>query len=379
MTKKIINLTFIVLFLLVLVLPMAFAEFSSGEVSENENRYLADLPKLFVDGKFNEKISNDTEAWFMDHMGFRQELVKSNAALQYHVFDSMLNETDYRLGAQSTINYATDAIIRDYAHINRYPQETLEQIARSYQQVSDYLESKDIQFYYVQCYDKQSIYPEEFLDTVYQYGEVSRTDDIMAALKNTTVNVVDLKQPMLEAKKTYQVNSQWGDPTHWTQRGAFIGYQCIMEKLNENNENAYRVLQEQDFDISVTDQAISLSWYQYQTDMQENFVLREPQAEKRPAEVLGYWAGDERHCSWHNPSVNNGKTLLLMCDSYIASFNAHYYAESFETVILIRADHTKQLTKICSQFKPDVVIYEAAERVDRSVLMMMLAETLETQ
>lgn len=355
---------------------MIFANFSGGESSDVENRYLADLPDLVVDGKLNPQFSTDVESWLMDHMGFRTEMIKCNAKLQYGVFRKF-DTDDYYIGRNGDLNYATPDMILDYAHVNLRSPEEVKQIADSYQAISDYVTDQGSQFYYVQCYDKHSIYPEQFMDTINQMGTVSKTDQVVEYLQqNTSVNTISMKQPMLDAKEQYQTYSHWGDPTHWNERGAFIGYQVIMNELNAHNEDAFKVLQEQDFNIEWVDDARNYKYVKFTEDYQEDFTLANPTSEQLDASVLSEWSSDQRHFAWKNENVDNGKKLLLFCDSYIASFMPDYFAESFSEVLLIRADYMLDLPRILDEFKPDIVICECAERVDRSESVCQLAEEL---
>lgn len=376
MIKKISNLIFIILFFALLCTPLIFADFSGGETSSVENRYLADLPKLVSDGKFNNHFSADVESWLMDHMGFRTEMIQCNARLQYGVFGKFDSE-NYYIGQDGDLNYATPDMIVDYAHANLRSPEEVKQISDSYQILSDYMAERGMQFYYVQCYDKHTIYPEQFMSTVNQIGTVSKTDQVVESLqKNTTVDTISLKQPLLDAKEEYQTYSHWGDPTHWNERGAFIGYQVIMNEINSHNGDCFKILQEQDFDVDWVDIAQNYQYVKFNEDFQEDFTLRNPTSEQEDVSVLGEWSSDERHFAWKNKQVDNDKKLLLFCDSYIASFMPDYFAESFSEVWLIRADYTSDLPRILDIYQPDIVIYECAERVDRSSAVCELASEL---
>ena len=168
MLKKIYNIIFIVAFLAVLAVPLVLTNWENGGVSEDENRTLADFPKVKTAGKWNDKFTSDFETWFMDHMGLRQELITANATLQFKGFNRMLEKSAYLLGKNGDINYATDAMLKDYAHVNLRSEEAVANIGQSYQAISDWLNERDIEFYYVQCFDKHSVYPEQFSDVVKQ-------------------------------------------------------------------------------------------------------------------------------------------------------------------------------------------------------------------
>ena len=377
MLKKIYNISFIVIFMAIISLPLIKANWTSGGISEDENRYLAGAPKLTVDGKFNEKFTSEVETWFMDHMGYRKQLIDYNAKMQYEILGRMLTNSNYYLGRHGDVNYATDEMIMDYAHLNLRTDEEVAQIGDSYQVISDWLEEKGIQFYYVQCWDKHSIYPEQFMSSVNQVGDISKTDQVITYLReNTTINELSLKEVLIDNKQNYEVYSNWGDPTHWTDRGAYIGYKYIMEAINKNNDNKYMILQEEDYNITIEDKGITLNGFIHEDDMLEVFSIKEPKAKKVDKSVMGDYATDERHSVWHNPEADNDTKVLLICDSYINSFIIEDIAESFSEVWLVWANYTDDMDKIVEMYSPDIVICESAERVDCSKRRVALAEKL---
>ena len=377
MVKKIYNILFVVMFMAIISLPLIKTNWTSGGISEDENRYLAEAPKLMGEGKFNDKFTADVETWFMDHMGYRKELIDYNAKMQYEVFDKMLSNSNYYLGRYGDVNYATDAMIMDYAHLNLRDESEVVKIGNSYQKVSDWLGEKGIQFYYVQCWDKHSIYPEQFMASVNQIGDISKTDQVIAYLReNTTVKVLSLKETLLENKNEYEVYSNWGDPTHWTERGAYVGYKYIMQGINKYNDNRYKVLDEDDYNISISDKGIVLNGFIHEEDMLESFSIKEPMASMVDISIMDKYSEDRRHSAWENPNVDNDSKLLLVCDSYIDSFIIEDIAESFSQVWLIWGDYTMDMENIVEMYDPDIVIYECAERVDRSYSVVELADSL---
>lgn len=377
MFKKIYNWIFVIAFLAILSVPLLLTDFSSGGVSEDENRTLAAFPQVTVDGAWNENFTGEFETWFMDHLGLRQTMITTNATIQFRVFDRMISKSNYHIGPYGDINYATESMLLDYAHVNLRPQEVVEETAMGLQKISNWLADREIGFYYVQCYDKHSIYPEQFTNQVKQIGDISKTDQLIFSLgENTTVRTVSLKGPLLEAKKTYEVFSNWGDPTHWSPRGAYMGYVHIMEQLNMDADVPFPVLRESDYIIEIKNAGITLNRVVHQDDYIEYFTLRNPQAQKADTSVMGKWSEDHRHSVWKNPNAGNDTKVLLMCDSYIANYIVEDFAESFSEVWLVWGDHTWALPLIVEQYRPDIVIYECAERVDRWQAIRELADKL---
>lgn len=377
MYKKVLNICFCVAFVLCIGLPLMFTNLKDNVVSESENRYLTGKPGLYTEeGTLNRAFLTDFESWFNDNVGFRDEIVVTNARIQYNVFQQLSNNTDYLLGPNGEFNYATDAMIADYQHFNLKDEETLEQIGESYQFISDWLADQEIQFYYFQCWDKHSIYPEQFPISINQYGDISKTEQFVSVLENeTNIHVVNPREELIAGKNQYETYSRYGDPSHWTRRGAYIGYLELMSAINAENDNQYKVLQEADYDLSLTDQGSTYFGGIHEVNMLESFEIIEPKAYQTD-EKLTLYADDERHRVFTNDSVNNDTRVLVLGDSYVNSFIIDDLAESFHETYMIWGDYTKDLDEIIEAYQPDIVICENAERCDRTGTMMAAAEKI---
>lgn len=373
MFKKINNIVFTTLFLLVFFIPLLFTKWESGGVSLRENRNLAPFPALTIDGEFNLAFTGEFETWFMDHMGFRSDLIDANTKLMENVFDRSLTTSDVKIGKTGDFIYAPTFIIEDYAHVNLRTEEDITAIGQSYQIINDWLDSKEIPFYYIQCVDKHTIYPERFIPAVMQIGTVSKTDQVMAYLQEeTSVNAIYFKEILEANRLEYNVFSHWGDSTHWTCRGAYISYQYMMERINENMASPLRILREEDYDITVQTEPGPNG----QIEQVEYFYIRNPNAISSDISDMGPWSEDIRHSIWINPEADNNVRLLLMADSYFNGYLLDSIAESFREVWLVWGDYTLDLPEIVELCDPDMVIYECAERVDRSDDVCILADNL---
>ena len=140
MFKKILRMLFIVSFCSIIGIPLITTNFQQDKVSESENRKLTAMPKLHNDdGSLNENFTSDLESWINDNIGLRSQMVIANAKIQFYGFNVLANNSDMLLGPNQELNYATNDIIADYQHEDLKTQDKLNQIASSYQRVSDYL------------------------------------------------------------------------------------------------------------------------------------------------------------------------------------------------------------------------------------------------
>ncbi len=372
--KRVCDYVFIGIFACLLILPFIFANRKGSTVSEQENRMLAGGAKLFTEEGFNKEFPTEYETWFKDNLGFRGKLMDLNGKMLFGIFNQLPDSSETKLGKTGDLIYAPDFIISDYQRTDLWTDEQVSYIAQCYQKVSDYVESTGAQFYYVQCVDKQTIYPERFLRGVNQLQEVSKTDQVMNALDTqTTVKHLYLKDTMMKGSEEYPVFGHWSDATHWTPRGAYLSYRAIMDMLNQYNNNEFKVLDEKDYDITTQDLGTSMYGY-HKEDMLEVFDIKDPKAvKKEDLSEMQIFSDDDRHSIMVNDSLPGGKRLLINGDSYYNDFLRDDIAESFGQEWLIWADYTEYLRQAVDICKPDIVIYQAAERVDRSYLITELA------
>ena len=101
-------------------------------------------------------------------------------------------------------------------------------------------------------------------------------------------------------------------------------------------------------------------------------------AEKTDKELLQKFGTDSRHSAWVNSSVTNDTRVLIVGDSYVNGYLLSYFAESFSQTFLIWGDYTCEMEEMIEICRPDIVIYECAERVDRSGSICELAKGLGT-
>lgn len=376
MFQKISKIIFVAIFLLLLFMPMLFTNLENRKISESENRYLAAQAKLWNENKeWNKNFTADFENWVNDNIGFRDSLVVQNAKIQYHGFGVLANNSNMYLGPKGELNYATPEILKDYQRKNLYSETKLQEIADSIQILADYIRSKGAAFYYYQAWDKHSIYPEQFPISVLQKTGISKTDAFNDFIvKNTDVTLISPKAELLAEKANYPTYSVWGDPTHWSPRGGYIAYKVLMAQLNKDFNNRFHVLQEEDYNITITDQGKTLFGGIHEEDWLEEFSIKNPKA-KLTNEKLTFLP-DPSHSFHTNTTVNNKTRLLILGDSYFNNYLIDDLAESFYEVLIIWGDHIKDIETIMETYKPNIVIVENAERVDRTYALINAAKQL---
>jgi alginate O-acetyltransferase complex protein AlgJ len=225
----IVERTLIVLFIAVLWIPLAgMALDLDRDDPSDENRTPAAWPALTWDWRSFREMPEGLTRYFEDHFAFRQRLVRWQAAARLRAFgvsssDAVIN------GRDGWLFYADDGALDDYAEAPPFTDAELEVWRRTLQDTSDWLRAQGIPYLFVISPDKHVVYP-EFMPRAIRPTAISRIDQLVEHLRrHSTVRVLDLRPALLAGKEHERIYHR--TDTHWNDRGAFIGYQQIVQAL----------------------------------------------------------------------------------------------------------------------------------------------------
>lgn len=253
---KILNLLFILIFLTIISIPSWVMLFQAGtDISAFENRNLAQFPNLRkTDPKLlPEKIQH----FFDDHFGYRSFMLQKRNELQAK-FLNMHGDNRYMLLGKEGFYFLNPVRPKDPKLTYKttyFTNEELKTIKDELEKENEWLKRRDIKFMFVVVPDKEVIYPEYFPfpndDPSDIYTNI-KLDQLIEYLKNnSTFQITDLRQTLLEAKKKGIVLYYKGD-SHWNEYGSFYYYQTIMKHLHNSDPSIY-VPKMDDFEIENND------------------------------------------------------------------------------------------------------------------------------
>ncbi|MGJ8560391.1 MAG: alginate O-acetyltransferase AlgX-related protein [Litorimonas sp.] len=232
------NLILVSLFALAVGLPFGFSIVDRNkEVSVTERRKLETMPALPQDASTALAFPDQFNAYFADHFGFRDPLVNGYNIGKYLIGDVASDnvmrgkEGWLYIGSPKSGNiYETsiDSILNQ----TLYDDAMLKATAKSLLAKRDWLESRGIEYIFVAIPEKHTVYPEYLPDYAARPTGPNAYDQIVSYLQeNTDLTVVDLKPPLLEAKKDAQV--YFRTDTHWNHNGAAIGFEKISQTIKQ--------------------------------------------------------------------------------------------------------------------------------------------------
>ncbi|MCM1125248.1 MAG: hypothetical protein NC429_02120 [Lachnospiraceae bacterium] len=347
-----------------------------------ENRMLAEYPSLFLpDGKLNEEYITQYETWLNDNLRGRGVLVKVNSTLQYRLFHRIV-KSDTIEGQEHWLFANDPEQIMEYQHLNLLSEDNLNLYASKMQGISDYLKERGVSFYYFQCYDKETIYPEKYVAGINQIGTVSRTDQILNALQEQTdVKQISVKEMLLEhADEKIYFHST--DLMHWNMKGAYLGYQAIIQELQKDYDQI-PLLGESDFLITERNETAEIYGFPYPcSESNPIYSLKEPRAAETTNQTTERW--DFLHYKEHthsyiNESCENKLRILILGDSFVRMYIKDKIAESFYETLSIDWLNIPILDKVVDEYQPDIVIIESDQSaLDNTIELITQVEFIGT-
>jgi len=363
------NVVLTVLFMMVLFLPLLFVDFSKDRVSVQENRMLANFPKLTELKLHPDVFFRNFDDWFSDSIGFREQLLALFHAINKNTW---LNGISYYQGKYVKIigeeghHFFADQggkLIHIFQGKNRISDEQLEIMAVKLEEVKTYLDSRGIPLILMLCTDKEYIYPEYYPKSIKPGPEPIQLDIITRYLQeHTTVDLFNIRQALLEEKNNfwlYDVSS--GDLLHYNEIGAFFAYRELMRHINNYFPE---IIPYELGDVKIEYDHLGIP----------NVSLKGEKTYRRldnsffdGFEYISDGFGYVLDLLAYNVAFENTKpdlpVILVFRDSFSnEQYIGKYIAQHFGKAIFIHYKNIVQIYEFIDKHNPDIVMFETAER-----------------
>jgi alginate O-acetyltransferase complex protein AlgJ len=345
----------VVIFLAALSLPLTGMVLNlDRDAPSGENRTLAARPQLRWDAASLRALPEQLTRYFEDHFAFRVRLVRWQAIVRLQALGVSPSASVIK-GRDGWLFYADDGAMEDYAEAPPFTGAELELWRHTLQDISDWLRAQGIAYLFVIPPDKHVIYPEYMPDTI-RRAAISRIDQLVSDLRQrSTVRVLDLRPALLAAKARERLYHR--TDTHWNDRGAFVGYQSIVDALTEEIPGL-RPASRSAFEPRVVRSAgLDLAGMLGLTEVlgEEDLVL----VPRRPAtaRILEPQHPNRRltHARIVTEAPNRGPRAVVFMDSFGPGL-VPFLSEDFSRVVYLWQDNMDP--QVVQQEGPQVVIQE---------------------
>lgn len=366
--------TFIVLFIILLSLPLLFFNTDPKKVLFLENRGVAKKPEKF--------IPKEVQNWVNDNLGFRNEVLFTKKTLDYFLFKRYQSK-DLVFGEQGHL-YLTNKgaakgthtqVIKEIVGKTIPPNtEQLKKAKDAIDTLRNYIDSKGSKFYLFFPPSKYYIYPQYWTKTTAKKENPSfELAKIIKKVSGGKDDVINLTPYLLAQKDKELLYYKTIDPFHWNKNGGFIGYTAMMNRIKKDFPNL-KVLTKDDFNITATPKNGAIMYNQKELskykianmvfdfkDIEYNYKLKKESdyALKWQPKTLSKAISPTFYIE--NKKIKEGKTVLIMGDSFVHGFIKSWLKESFKKLYFIHfysIHNAMDINRIMAEIKPDIVIAE---------------------
>jgi hypothetical protein len=352
--------TFVAVFVIVLIMPTLQNQIQFTKPLENlEKRELVKIPEF----TWTKEFARGFESYYNDNFGLRNNFVDWGGTFRTKFFRSSMHPEKVMMGKQKWLYYNNfnSHIYDSYRRVNLLTQDTLQRIVTQWEDNKERFAVEGRKYFIVFWPNKHSIYSEYLPSTmkVQIKDTVSRVDQISTYMKrhNTSVKLVDVRQKLIDAKKTGQVYHKFD--THWNDYGAFLAYRTFFQEIQ--GDLAIAPKKEKDFHIVWEDyrggDLISMLGVRnngFFTEKRPKFVLKKDKDQIQYLPIEGY---PKLTVRTRNEHCDNKLKALIFRDSYTNSL-VQFFSLHFYEVTYIWGHKEYYVKKV----QPDVIIDGFVER-----------------
>ncbi len=329
-----------------------------------ENRKLAEKPALQFDAPGIRAFPKAFEAYFNDHLGFRNALIRCQDWIKFRYL-GVAGNPKVLLGKEDWLYLAGDSLTYKLAASPL----TDEQLARWKEWLEsrrEWLAKRNIRFLVVVAPTKSSVYPEHLPDWVRKANPQTRWEQLREYLaQRSDVPVLDLTETLLQEKKQHQVFFQ--TDSHWNGIGAFAGAQTILSTLQREGVLPAQAGPRYLLDRSGTHKGDLAKMLGIENHIVESSPLMVPEDRgaydfRQKPEGIITWDPDRKD---HLPfAIENGTVKGPNAVFFHDSFGdglTEYLAVGFKRIVFVHTGRGFDTTLIEHE-KPDVVVWQMVER-----------------
>ena len=357
-TEKMVNFIFVLVFVGMIFLPFCLLDTTEIIDSSLENRRMTMWPGWH----FNQEINAWYGHYVEDRVAFRETAVRFYMDATYAVFGESSADL-HMYGKDGEVFPADDGYIRAYQHLAT-DEELIDSLVTYLDRTNQYLEKQGIPFVFLAGLDKKTVYGEEMPDYIHVDTTKESIMEMLARkLTEKQVPYVIPVQELRDAKQVERVYNQKYDSAHWNARGAMIGLRLLNEKVREMDPDV-PLLTEDVFTASSEEKTLEFISLPI-TEQVPVYMLKSEYGDSILADgslldVLPHVAGTGiQH--YLNENALSDKTILILQDSFLDG-KQDFFAYRYQNVYMISRQNYESMQYYVETLKPDVVVFENAER-----------------
>jgi len=355
----------VIVFFTILLLPTVNSAFKVREYDrKDENRVFRDSIEFDVTNL--DKFPQEFEQFYNDNFSFRRPLLDAYHYIKFKYFHvspnpekTVIGNNNWYYNAGKEVDIFEGKKVFSEIDLRKFKKEWLERV--------HYLDSLDIQYYWVICPFKHHIYPEYLPFNISRHNDTKRVDQLKSCLDESFPGLIIDPTPDLMAMKD-SVKLYYQLDNHWNLNAGYITSKLLLSKIKADLPNAdIPGLQSYQWKDSAVQGGIHHRVLGIE-DLYENqkypIIDNEKAIESKkygfpPNKGFAYhWVYEKRYL---NIVDTSGLTVLIIRDSFGAQLMP-FFKESFrESVFIFDAWQYDLNEPIIEAVQPDIVVFITLE------------------
>jgi hypothetical protein len=336
-------------------------------VLDREKRTISVWPDAALWRRLDPELGRDIEKWFNDRFGGRDWWLDAQARLDA-VLNGLIRNDDVFSGREGWLFYNQGGSVQSFQNIDTFTRFGRMIIRKNIVSRSDWLKKLGSSYTVLVVPAKNRIYGEYYPPGIRVVGPVGRAEQMVQNLQSdTAVPIVFAQDDLLEAKKGEDSLLYFQQDTHWTDEGAFVGYQALMRKIQrehpeagmrERSEFQWERQAERGGDLThltrfkAVPGSSGVRYGMLVSTQKFAFLPAPPQL------------GEESRTVCYGRPFR----VWVFMDSFGVALQP-FVSATFGEVAYVRSHSFNEYQKAIVAFGPDLVIHEVAERLMPSLLM----------
>jgi alginate O-acetyltransferase complex protein AlgJ len=353
-------------FLIAIFAPLSTQLFSIVPgMASTEKRKLAERPAFPLTLQEVQSLPERYNSFLDDRFGLRPVFLRVGNWLRWELHLPITPKV--LIGKEGWLFLGEDNnVVQQFRGIDRFTHEELVSWVQAMVSRSRWLSERGIPFIVLVAPNKHTIYPEYLPDSVgFVVGETPMDQLSSYIRQQTELDFIDCRRSLKQAKRRCRVFLKLD--SHWNDVGSFIGYQELMRRVVRYFPQV-QPLTFEDYVIRehVDDRKDLAQMLDLQTVIFETAPFLIPKFPSRVSEFkkIPQEKGLHPYPIWVATGPLGLPTVMFFHDSFGWAV-AKYLIENFSTTFLVGNDGLRFDTELIDKVKPDLVIYELAERAAR--------------
>ena len=231
--KKLIKISYLLIFLLILIIPLCLTNTNRNVKSDLDNRVLTEFPEIGTAG-FEQKVTS----YLQDRIGLRDQIVTGYQLLN-NTLAGELTHPIYSYGRDGYMFMGMHNNIRYGAYHKTF--------AEAVRKMQQYCESRGVKFYFLFDPEKISVY-RRYLPTGVIYND-EWVDELLEYMKSLGIRCISNRELLIDLSYKEQVFNRQYDAGHWNDLGCFYGTNNLWKEISKDFPNVTEYT-EDDFNVS---------------------------------------------------------------------------------------------------------------------------------